>query len=62
VRFPGPRDPRGPVPNPRSKESIVDTIILAMALVAFFGMVVSWLALPSSTTSPVTAHTVPATA
>jgi len=39
----------------------MDTIILAVSLIAFFGMVVSWLALPASVPTTIS-HIVPAAA
>jgi hypothetical protein len=36
----------------------IDTIILAVGLLSFLGLIVSWLALPASTSTEATAHLV----
>jgi hypothetical protein len=40
----------------------MDAIILALALIAFLGLIVSWLMLPSGTPAPMPAHVATAVA
>jgi len=40
----------------------MDTVILAVALISFFALIASWLALPASTETSVVAHGMPARA